>query len=550
MASSRAGEDRPAGGLRVGPRTLKRWRWPTREAIAGPQRCAGEEWYLIRALPRNGDAAPPAACVHFDSATHRIATRAVRLATPPGGHRREWYGWVQAPLKASQMVLDLTGLERGAAPASIELHAVSERDPKCHPAANIPRWGQLAAVTPRREVVLPSSLSGLATAVEWTDVRVVSAPESKAELRKLAAGAAIVIDPPWVAQLKLRWRDLEDLAERGWVLVGLETASMMVAEARLAESSIRVHAHYNGIMSARVQFSDAPTRGFALQDVFPLSVLDERGGFAVRALRTTKSWRAYADGAGLATLLSCETPWAGRSGDILSAARPVGQGELLITDLPWLAAGLFGPMLAPRLAVHAARMHLGAPLANHVQHWNRWEDDAIVTRDLADLARRYPPLRALRWAPTTPGIAPLGISLLAEGRPRRHVMLRSGRIDQAAFHDGAAPEPMAILMKYLAREVRECSDWARANLVDTLVTWQFDTASGLRYIVDYDSASMLPLGPTEIIDVRIRAKSASDPRDSITIDADAGVLGDGSLEIQDQLTRAVMARLERRRVNA
>ena len=112
----------------------------------------------------------------------------------------------------------------------------------------------------------------------------------------------------------------------------------------------------------------------------------------MRVLRADRAWKRYADEHGFATLLASETPVARHCGDVLSAARPIGGGELIATDLPWLVAGLHGPLLAPRLAQHALRMHLAGPLDDRVQYWNRWDDGQIVC------ARRVGPRAAISAA--------------------------------------------------------------------------------------------------------------------------------------------------------
>ncbi len=290
------------------------------------------------------------------------------------------------------------------------------------------------------------------------------------------------------------------------------------------------------------------TRGFALQDVVPYSWSDVAGQWGLRELRANRSWRRYADQAGFATLLSSETPWEAKHGDVLSAQRAVGGGELIATDLPWLVAGRFGPLVAPRLAAHLLRMHLAAPIEDHIQYWTRWDAGNVVVRDLADLARRYAGLQAVRWTDAPAGMARLGISLTSGTQPAsRHTIIETGRIDAAGIHDGLPPEPMAIFMKWLARLVRESDKWARRHLADQIVTWQFDTADGRKYAANYDDLVAASLPPGRAVHVCLRLDDQPPPpRGTIVLPADEGLLGDGSLAFQDNLTRRLRTCLAHR----
>ena len=50
-----------------------------------------------------------------------------------------------------------------------------------------------------------------------------------------------------------------------------------------------------------------------------------------------------------------------------------------------------------------------------------------------------------------------------------------------------------IIMKQLAARAREATAWAR-YLANVNVVWQFDTAAGLRYAVNYASAESFDFG--------------------------------------------------------
>ncbi|MEP0846134.1 MAG: hypothetical protein HRF50_04840 [Phycisphaerae bacterium] len=470
------------------------------------------------------------------------------LLTPSPGRSgaRELLGWFQAPHGATHVRVSL---EAGSAPQlrKVDMHPVAERDPKCHPLANTPRWDTYRPPFPIERVVLPASLEPLAD--ELRDVRVewVRQPRS---LRKLAAtvlGSACAIDPRWVEPLDLRLKDVELVAGACLMILDLDTFASLARRAGALDVEVRTTRAAHEIMSARVQYADVPTRGFALMDVLPFGVI-AAGRFVARALPAGRAWRAYAHSTDFAELLTSETPSAARSGDVLAAIRAIGAGELIVSDVPWLAAGVFGPALAPRLAAHLLRMHLALPLEDCVQYWNRWDDAQVVLRDIADLSRRYRLLRPVRWASGPTRLAHLGVAL-QPAAARRRLVLRSGRIDRCAVHDGVPPEPMMILMKSFAREVAERTPWAVRHLCDSTLVWQFDTAEGLRYAVHYDSAETL--GPTpEAGCLRLRSddrrRSSVEARgpDERLMPLDVGVHGDRSLEYQRDLTHAVRQWIE------
>jgi hypothetical protein len=456
----------------------------------------------------------------------------------PGGDNgtAELLGWAQTPEDATHLQLCVPDRSLAGDVAEIVFHDVSERDPKCHPAANVPRWGVHRPPFEVKTVVLPSSLHDLVGDVDWAVLKVVERPESLERLAKLSRQAVCVLDPQWVTGLGLTLADLEGLAEQGWLIVDLETMAGVLRRAGAAATEVRRHVSDHGIMSARVEYGDVATRGLALQDVVPYSTLSVGGGFAVRALRATRGWRAYADEAGFATFLATETPWVQKHGDVLSAALPGSRGELVATDLPWLVAGHQGELLAPQIARHLLRMHLGAPLADHLQYWNRWDDGNVVVRDLSDLARRYAPLAAVRWQSGDDRLAHLGVALLPPGgRRRRQTMFCTGRIDTLSAHEGLPPEPMAIFMKWLAREAREGTDWARRHLAEQVVSWQFDTADGLRYAVNFDSARELGEPAPRICRLRVMDGRVVDERGEVVVAHDEGLYGDRSLAYLDAL---------------
>jgi hypothetical protein len=387
-------------------------------------------------------------------------------------------------------------------------------------------------------------------------------------VRKLAAkviGAGCVIDADWVRGLGLTLSELERIAAGSWMIVDLGTFSELMNQAaravgrrspgEAARTKVLTHRSEHEIMSARVEYADVATRGFALQDVVPYATRSGKAAFATRVLHASGDWKRYAADAGFATLLASETPWERKCGDVLSAARPIDRGELIVTDLPWLVAGHHGRLLAPRLAEHLLRMHLGGPIADCVQYWNRWDESRVMLRDVGEMPRRYPPLRAVRWASEEPGVERLGLALPgARGTgPPRHLMICTGRIDQQALHDGTAPEPMAIFMKWLVREARERTRWARRYLEGVTVSWQFDAAADVRYAVSYESAEGVATGmPLRTLSLttapgKTATRGTRVPDESMQVlrlPAGVGVFGDRSLTFQAELTKRLRRWIE------
>jgi hypothetical protein len=532
----------PGGGLRAGANRTRGWRWEhSRELlVSAPVRCKRDQCYLARGTaasgtqPRHSEFA-----IRFLQDGRELARRSLMLHTS-NGHDAEMLGWIQTPEKATHLQILLTPADRADCLTEVTFHAVAERDPKCHPWANVPRWNIYQPPFPVERVLLPASLAELAGIIP--ELAASHPPRSRADLFNLASGAACVLDPAQADDLRLTWEDILHLAGRCWLVVDLDTAGKLLSRAGVRGLELFTDHAPHGIMSARVEYADVQTRGFALQDVFPYGSLTPAGAFEVRALRANRAWQRLADKLAMATLLGSETPAPDRTGHVLSAAAPIGRGELVITDLPWLVAGKMGPLAAPRLARHALRMHLTAPLADDLQYWNRWDDSQIVVRDICDLARRYPPLKTARWAPSADGQARLGVLLPAPSghSPVKTVLIRTGRIDNLAPHGGLPPEPMMVAMKQLAREAREATAWAQRHLAGVSVVWQFDTAAGLKYAVNYPSVESLAC---DVRSFRLQSGTSacaacrdSWPGESVVIlEEDEGIFGDGSLEYLRQL---------------
>jgi hypothetical protein len=543
MAVKQSGMVGPRGGLRASARALRGWAWNGRgKLVSRPVRCKKDDWYIARAQAADAGALNRAdllcGFLRDDEviAQQRLRLRSHGVTERPG----ELLGWFQTPEDATHLQLCLPDAALAAGIEEITFQDVSERDPKCHPLANVPRWSDLRPPFPLERVVLPRSLAPLREDLDDVEVDLVARSPSLATLRRRARHAACIVDPAWVRDGGWSLADVRRIAQQAWVIVDLDTMVRLVRDAGLADAKVVTHRSEHGIMSARVQYADVPTRGLALQDVVPYCAVQADGAFCVRAIQAGRTWRKHADDAGLATLLSTETPWEQKHGDILSAIQPVDGGGLLVTDLPWLVAGRQGSLLTPELTRNLLRAHLGRPIPDHVQYWNRWDTAETVIRDIGEMPRRYRPLRAVRWESTQPGRAHLGIMFWpADGPPRRHLMFRTGRADSTDVHDGVPPEAMQIFMKWLAREWREATPWAARNLRETSVTWQFDTDAGLKYAAHYDAATQLDGQRLEVVRLRMgdAAEDAAAPHAELVFPEDEGLHGNQALEFQDALTR-------------
>jgi hypothetical protein len=544
----------PTGGLAASSTTLRKWRWDkTGQLLSAPVRCKRETWYLVRGMLRNGAPIDRAHVnVHFLRDNIAFEARAVELGAIDDAQRdRCLLGWILAPEHATHLQLQVDAQTQPGVFDRLVLHPVADRDPKCHPYANTPRWSTYKPPFEINRVVLPRALESLAPRLEPLTLDWIDEPAPRlAALAKRARQAACIVDPAWLCAGNLTLGSLEALAAHSWVIVDLPSLARLAVADGTIKTRIVTHNTDHDAMSARVDYADVTTRGFALQDVFPYGVITPSGGFSIRAMVATKSWKRHADAAGFATRLASETPWESKCGDVLSAAIACDRGELLATDLPWLVAGQLGRPVAPRLAAHLLRMHLGLPIDDSLQYWNRWQDGEVVVRDIADLARRYPSVRAVRWKSETGGLSHLGLHIDAPPGPvSRHIVLRTGRIDTLESHNGMPPESMMILMRWLARESAERTEWARGALNRTAVTWQFDTADGLRYAPHFHAAGdFTDHADRRSVNLRCGDAQASARvlRESIEISWQPGVHGDGSLELQARLTSIVRDLLEDR----
>lgn len=541
----------PTGGIRGERGRLRAWSWrPGPVWSTAPTRCRSRQWYLLRATPRDG--LPCSAHfveIIFSNAQGALHERVLELQ-PQERAQSPWLAWGQAPAGATRVGLRLTDERVVAGFGEVTLLAVAERDPKCHPIANVPRWDAYRPPFPIERLVLPTALRRLAPLLGSTPVLWLDAPGSKREFARHAIGAGLVAAPEWIRDLRLTWEEITQIASASWLVIDLETLATLLNTAGVVETQIVSRRALNQIMSARVEYSDAPTRGFALQDVLPFSTIEPDGAFSLRGIRLTRAWKRFANETGFAPLLVSETPWEARRGDLLSAALATEHGELIATDLPWLANGRGGPQLAPDLIRFLTRTHLAQPVEDAMQYWNRWDDTRVVLRDIADLARRYPYLHAWRFSPQH-GIARFGLALGAPEAARRCI-IASGRIDARVAHDGAPPEPLMIFMKWAARELREGTRFARA-LRDTLLIWQFDSADGLTYSVLYDAAPRPPAGATintlQLVNAdappALSRSAAPTHGARIEVAMSSGLFGNRSFAIQSELTERITAWLAR-----
>jgi hypothetical protein len=548
MARTKQKTAGPRGGLRAGARSTRGWKWDDRQQlVTAPVRCRKEEWYLVRARlqpeSRLRRATVTAIFLRNDLV---IAQRTLRLLAPAGpDDPRDLLAWVQSPDDATHLQVAVPDKRIVPQIEELAFQDVSERDPKCHPLANVPRWDTVHQPPfPLERVVLPVELACLEDHFPEQTVEIAKSPTSAARLRSLCQHAACVLDPAWIRDLKLTWQDLVKLAGRSWLIIDLATTARLLADAGVVKTQLKQHESADGIFSARVEYGDVATRGTAMQDVVPYTIFNADGHFSCRTLKAGRPWQRFADREGIATLLSSETPWTDHHADVISAAYGQSGGELLMTDLPWVVAGRFGPLLTPTINAHLLRAHLGAPVPDTQQYWNRWDDGDTIVRDLGDLARRYQPLAAYRWATDDANVAHLGIAVEpAEEPPRVHVMFKTGRIDAVDPHDGFPPEPLAIYMKWLAREARENTRWARKHLSDKLVTWQFDTCDGLKYAANFDAPPPYAAKSPKI--TRLRLDLAGDPTDPNVFTYDEGLYGDHALQFQADLTKRLTRLIER-----
>lgn len=560
----------PGGGVRVSESRLRAWQWNGgSNGLSEPVRCRQNQWYLVRVQAiRSGDAVPPGLGVRFLRGTEPFPFRRIEMSSLGVESSAEMLGWVQSPNGATHVCLALQeDPARGAAYTSVELHSLDESEPGGHPCANVPRWSSYPLSTKVRRLVGPASLARVA---EWLPgvsfERVTPGRTSLLDASRLR-DAAILIDKPLLRELGLDFANLLRLAADAMVVVDLEAFAALMAHSRLRDIGLCSADDRHAVMGARNLYAAAATRGFALQDVFPYGETTEQKRFSLRGLRRCRSLKSLARELQLTTLLESCTPTDPSDRAVLSAMIPAGQGALMISDVPWLAAKPDRELAAPRIMRHLLRMMFGEALPEGVQYWRASQDIGVLLRDIGDLPRRYPPLQAARWASESAGVERIGLTLAAPGirnetgttRGRGSgnspapdaIVIDTGRIDAADWHDGLPAEPMIVFMRWLAREAREQTAWYRENIGGRRVTWQFETAQGRQYVSQFPSAGALngsldANGSPRLRGIRMRIGSgARSSRDASTLwlPRVAGLLGDDSLEWQarlhERLTRAL-----------
>ncbi len=535
----------PHGALRTEGATQRPWRWNGGGLLeSAPVRCRKAQWYLARAaLTQASGVRPLPVVARFLRDEQPIAEVAVALSAVGDPQETERLGWVLSPEDATHLQLLLPPPNDGAWIAQLDFHPVAERDPKCHPLANVPRWSQQRPPIANAELIVPASLAALVDRVPGVRVRVEEPPTSLDKLGRRARGRVCVLDADWIRKLRIQWRDLQPLAARSCIVLDLACLTSLLQQAIDPAIRLTEQRDPHGLMSARVEYSDFMSRGFALKDAFPYGVF-VGGQFGQRAILSNRAWKKFANAESFATIFASETPWEKRSGHVLCAAHATGTGELVATDLPGLAALDDEDVIAPRIARHLVAMLCGVPLDDAIQYWNRWDDALVVVRDIADMQRRCIPLQTVRWLADEPHAARLGLSLIG-GRPQKHVLISTGRIDATGVHDGVPPEPMQIFMKWLAREAREQTDWYRRHADQLAITWQFDVQAGLKYASQYDSATRLPRDlPLDVIRIAMANESTTHANGTMVLEPPGGVLGDGAFAFQTELTRRLRAAIE------
>lgn len=536
------------GGLFVNGRRMLRWRWSACGGVHCSRdfRCSAEQWYVVRGVVKTESsetdafaASPSDLVVRFFSGGREIARRPVALERLPRlDNRHERIGWFQAPMHAESM-----NVEVAASIAEtfdwIAFRRVVDRRACSHPIASIPSWTAYAPSMAIRSVLLPQRLAGLETFLPADMVGELPTPAALAEIEDAITGAAWILDPKWIPRLKLDWKSLVRLAARSRVLIDLDTASRLLGDAHLLRVEADERTYTHDIPGARVEYADAETRGFALMDVFPWAAVDERGRFVTRVLNGGKCWDAPARRLGFNTLLTSDAVAGGRGTQVIAAAMDVGgpeRGEsraairieyddqevvdccgngdtrmsrrsgqlakhptsgssgrsIVISDAPWLLAGRWGMPVAAELVAHVLRMQLGLPFESHGQYLAPTDQPELLIRDVADFARRYPPMRPVRWTNGDGGTLRLGITYpippetngVLRAASGLHVLIRTGRCDGEGGL-GFPAEVMMVLMRTLWRDEK-----LRRTLLPRAgrVTWQFESASGRRYASCYDAA--------------------------------------------------------------
>lgn len=525
--AARLARREPTGGAysRRG-RRQRTWNWRRRQGrLCGELACAADEWYFVDARVE-ACAAPPVLDVGFACGAQALSRASVPLHALAADGR--CIGWIKTPPHADRLHVALSP-EASCPLLRLDLHPVDDVCGVGHPAANTPRWSLGAPGAAPAAVLLPPALAALG---DWLDPRARIEPldgELLEPARLSGRRAVIVLD---VGAAPLGWRDLRAMMRHARVVIDLGTAAAALSAGGEVRLAARGRAWRAGVPAARVVEACAATRGFALEDAFPCAWLGERGRFAVRTLGGARTWKRLADRFGLTALLTLSSPDGKGEHETVAAASRAG--DLVVTDLPWMLAGRFGPLLAPRVAAHALRAMLGLAVADAAHFWTASADPDLMVRDAADLARRYPPLRPVRWRDGADGVHRLGVTWAPPGAARGHVMLHTGRADVCGR--SIPPESMMVWLRRL------CSAGGDGDRrVVEAVTWQFDTAAGAGYVPLFDSAAALPAeaATRHVAIVPAGTEGLAGCDAVIECRTPVGLLGDGSLELQIELDQAL-----------
>lgn len=518
-----------AGGLFSRRGRRRPWRWSQAAQRTQAATCAGDQWYLVR-----GAAEHSPLIVHFERDGNPLEQTCIQL-TPITQEAREHVGWLRTPPSANGLSLEFLRSREGAVRFPIRLIPVDHEEIQGHVFAATPRWSSYELPLTIERVWVPesmnlrSALRSIGPDSPGIAVSPLRRPASLAALAGKVRGAACILDPAWVKSLNIRLDDCYRLADESVVVIDLETYVALLRQARIPVR-LRTPVGRDTLLAGQIEYADSATRGFALLDTLPLCHVDARGRFALRAVECSAAWRRHARATDTAMLVSAQTPW--ESPDLLMSGLRVGErGRLLVTDLPWLVEGRWGNLLTPQTAVHLLRAHLGLPVDEAAQYWVPTVDSDLLVRDIADLAHRTRPLRAVRWAPHDGG-AVLGMQLEASTAPKRELVIDTGWLERCEQHAGFPPEAMVVFMRWLAREAQSRSDWAARHLDGLCVTWRFAARTGLKYVSGYPAGAHAP--DSRVIRLR---RSGVSGNDRWVIPSPAGCLADGSLELPAQLRR-------------
>ena len=180
MSSSNGANGGPQGGLAVKPKVVRRWRWSKEgDLLSAPIRCKREQWYLAQAFPTaEANGHTPDVLLRFLEDDQTVAEYRVGLnAMPEEAASPMLLGWIQSPENVTHMQIHVPN-GRQAGLQQLLLHPIAERDPKCHPLANVPRWKEYKTPFPTERVVLPAALESLAELIDGVEVEIVKMPRS------------------------------------------------------------------------------------------------------------------------------------------------------------------------------------------------------------------------------------------------------------------------------------------------------------------------------------------------------------------------------------